>query len=174
MPLDVAEGAEERLAEVLGALKEAVMGGVLARVIPNSLGGIEFRPVGWQLEHLHVAAVLGEPLIGFLLFVVRGVVLNQEHTMAPSIKRGNQNLIQKGHIGFPLEIVLLVKVDKLRSVHAHRAKDLLRVALAPGRNVRLAGHARPRGMQGRRLAKRRLVLENNYRPFAPGFFLRRG
>jgi hypothetical protein len=174
MPLDVAEGAEERLTEVLGLRKEAVVGGVLARVIPNSFRGVEFRPVRWQLEHLHVAAVLGEPVIGFLLFVVRGVVLNQEHTLTPPIKRGNQNLIQERHVGFPLEIVLLMEVDELGGVHPHRPKDLLRVALAPGGDVWLAGHARPSGMQGRRLAKRRLVRKNNYRPFAPGFFLRRG
>jgi hypothetical protein len=153
MLLDVAEGAEERLAEVLGLLKEAIMGGVLARVIPNPFRGVEFRPVGRQLEHLHVAAVLGEPLIGFMLFVVRGIVLNQEHTMAPPIKRGHQNLIQKCHIGFPLKIVLLVEVDELRGVHTHRPKNLLRVALAPSGNMRLAGHARPGGVQGGRLAE---------------------
>ena len=153
MPLDVAESAEERLTEMFGLRKEAVVSGVLARVIPNAFRGVEFRPVGWQLEHLHVVAMLGEPLIGLLLFVVRGVVLNQEHTMAPPIKRGNQNLIQERHVGFPLEIVLLMEVDELGGVHPHRPKDLLRVALASGRDVWLAGHARPGGVQGRRLAK---------------------
>jgi hypothetical protein len=170
----MAEGAEECLAEVLGLLKEAIVGGVFARVIPNPLGGVEFRPVGRQLEDLHVAAVLGKPLVGFLFFMVGGVVLNQEHAMALPIKRGHQNLIQKGHIGFPLKIVLLMKVDELGGVHPHGAKNLLRVALAPGRDVRLAGHASPGGVQGRRLAKGRFILKNNYRPFAPGFFLRLG
>jgi hypothetical protein len=174
MSLHVAEGAEERLAEVLGPLKEAIVGGVFSRVIPNPLGGVEFRPAGWQLENLHVAAVLGEPLIGFLLFVVGGVVLNQEHAMAPPIKRRHQYLIQKGHIGFPLEIILLMEVNELGGVHAHGAKNLLGVALASGRDVRLAGHACPCGVQRRRLAERRLVLKNNYRRFAPGFFLRLG
>lgn len=170
----MAEGAEERLAEVLGPLKEAIMGGVFARVIPNAFGGVEFGPVGRQLEHLHIATVLREPLIGFLLFVVRGIVLDQEHPMSAPIKRGHQNLIQKGHIGFPLEIVLLMEVDELGGVHPHGPKDLLGVALASGGDVGLAGHARPSGVQGRRLAKRGLVLKNNYRPLAPGFFLRRG
>ena len=94
--------------------------------------------------------------------------------MTPPIKRGNQNLIQERHVGFPLEIVLLMEVDELGGVHPHRPKDLLRVALASGGEVWLVGHARPSGMQGRRLAKRRLVRKNNYRPFAAGFFLRRG
>jgi len=170
----MAEDAEERLAEVLGPLKETIMGGVLARVIPNPFGGVEFRPIGRQLEHFHIAAVLGEPLIGFLLFVVRGVVLNQEETMTPPIKRGHQNLIQKSHIGFPLEIVLLMEVNELGGVHTDGPKDLLGVALAPGGNVGLAAHPCPGGVQGRRLTKRCLVLKNNYRPFASGFFLRRG
>ncbi len=170
----MAEGAEECLAEVLGLLEEAIMGCVLARVIPNPFRGVKFRPVGWQLEDLHVAAVLGEPLIRFLFFVVGGIVLDQKHTVAAPIKRGHQNLIQKCHIGFPLEIVLLVEVDELRGVHPHCPKNLLRVALAPSGNVRLAGHTRPGGVQGGRLAEGGLVLKNNYRPFAPGFFLRRG
>jgi hypothetical protein len=174
MALDVAEGSEERLAEMLGPLKEAIVGGVFTRVVPNPLGGVEFWPVGWQLEDLDVAAVLSEPLIGFLFFVVGGVVLNQEHAMAPPIERGHQNLIQKGHIGFPLEIVLLMEVDELGGVHAHGAKNLLGVAFAPGGDVRLAADSRPGGVQGGRLAERRLVLKNNYRPFAPGFFLRLG
>ena len=72
----MAEGAEERLAEVLGLLKVAVMGRVLSRVILNPFGGVEFRPVGRQWEHLDVTTVFSEPLVGFLLFVIRGVVLD--------------------------------------------------------------------------------------------------
>ena len=76
MALDVAKGAEERLTEVLGLLKVAVVGRVLSRVIPNPFGGVEFRPVRRQWEHFDVTAVLGEPLVDFLFFVIRGVVLN--------------------------------------------------------------------------------------------------
>ena len=72
----MAEGAKERLAKVLGLFKETVVGRVLSRVIPNPFGGVEFRPVGRQWEHLDVTAVLGEPLVGFLLFMIRGVVLD--------------------------------------------------------------------------------------------------
>jgi hypothetical protein len=62
----------------------------------------------------------------------------------------------------------------LGGIQADRSKDLLRVALAPGGNVRLAAHSGPGGVQGGRLAERSLVLKDNYRPFASGFFLRRG
>ena len=72
----MAEGAEERLAEVLGLLKIPVVGRVLSGVIPNPFGGVEFRPVGRQWEYLDITAVLGEPLVGFLFFVIRGVVLD--------------------------------------------------------------------------------------------------
>lgn len=150
------------------------MGGVLAGVVPDAFGRIEFGPVGRELKHLQVTPVLGEPIIGFLLFVVGGIVLNQKHPVPPPIKRGHQDSIQKRHIGFPLEIVLLVEVDEFGGVQAHRAKDFLRVPLAPCGNVRLAGYSRPGGVQGGRLPERRLVLKDNDRPFTPGFFLRRG
>jgi predicted MPP superfamily phosphohydrolase len=41
----------------------------------------------------------------------------------------------------------------LGGVHAHRPKNLLRIPLAPGGNMRLAGHTRPGGVQGGRLAE---------------------
>jgi hypothetical protein len=90
--------------------------------------------------------------------------------MTPPIKRRHQNLIQKRHIGFPLEIILLVEVDELCGVQTHGPKNLLRVPLAPGRNVWLAGHTCPSRVQGGGLAERRLILKDNYRPFAAGFF----
>ncbi len=168
------EGAVKRAAKALRLLKVTIMSGVFSGVVPNSLGRVEFRAVGRQLEYFHVATVLGEPLVGFALFVIRGVVLNQEHPVPAPIKRGHQNLIQKRHIGFPLEIVWLVEVGELRRVQTHRAKYLLRVPFAPGGNARLAGHPRPSGVQGGSLAKRRLVLKDDYGTFVPGFFLRRG
>ena len=147
---------------------------MLAGVVPDPFSRIEFRPVGRELKNLQVTPVLGEPIIGFMLFVVRRVVLNQKHPVSPPIKRGHQDLVQKCQIRFPLEIVLLVEVDEFRGVQAHRSKDFLGVPLAPGGNVRLAGYPRPSGVQGGRLPERRLVLKDNDRPFTAGFFLRRG
>jgi hypothetical protein len=172
--LDMAEGAEECLAKMFWLLEVAVVCCLLARVIPNPFGSVKFRPVRWQLEHLHITPVLGKPLVGFLLFVVGDVVLYHEHTVASPVKRRQQDLIQKGHIGLPLEIILLVEIDELCGVQAHRAKDFLRVPLALAGNLRLAGHPRPGGIEGGRLAERRFVLKDDYRPFAAGFFLRRG
>ena len=89
MGLDVVESTVERAAEALGLLKVAIVGGVFSGVIPNPLRRVEFRTVGRQLEHFHVTTVLGEPLVGFPLFMIRGVVLNQEHPVATAIKRGH-------------------------------------------------------------------------------------
>ena len=174
MALDLAKGAEQSAAEVRGFFEVAVVSGVFACVVPDPFGGIEFRRVGRQLEDLHVTPVLSKPLIRFLLFVIGGIVLNQEHAVSPPIKRGHQHLIQKRHISFPLEIVLLVEVDELRGVQTNRSKNLLGVPLASGGNVRLAGYSRPSGVQGGRLPERRLILEDDHRPFPPRFFLRRG
>ena len=53
----------------------------------------------------------------------------------------------------------------------HRPEDLLGVALAAGGNPRLGMHPRPGLVQGGALAEGRLVLVNDYAPFAVGFFL---
>jgi len=66
----VVKSAEERVAKILRSFKEPIVCDVLARVIPDAFGGIQFWPVGRKLEDLHVAAVRFEPVIGFLLFVI--------------------------------------------------------------------------------------------------------
>ena len=106
--------------------------------------------------------------------MVGGVVLNQKHPVSTPIKRGHQDLVQKPHVGFPLEVLLLMKINKPGVLQTHRPENLLRVALSPRRNLRLAGPPRPSRVQGRRLAERGFILEDDYRPFPPGFFLRRG
>lgn len=151
MTLHLTEGAEQSLAEVRGLLEVAIVSGLFARVVPDPFGGVEFGPVGWQLEHFDEAAILGKPLVGFLFFVIGSIVLNQKHPLSPPIKRRYQHSIQKRHVCFPLEIILLVQVDELGGVQTHRTKDFLGVPLASGRNVRLAGHSRPCGVQGGRL-----------------------
>ena len=174
MTLHLPEGLEQSLAEMLWLLKVAVVGGVVTRVIPNALRSIEFWAIRRQLEHLYKTPVVGKPLIGFPLFMVGGIVLNQKHPVSPPIKRRHQDLVQKRHIRFPLKIVLLVEVDEFCRIQAHRPKDFLRVSLPAGGNVRLAAYPGPSGVQGGRLPERRLVLKDNNRPFALGFFLRRG
>ena len=174
MLLNVTEGLEQGVAQAIGRLKIPVVGRVLAGVIPNPLRRVKFRPVARQREDLHITAILGKPVIRFPLLVIGGVVLNEKDAVAAAIKRGDHLLLQERHIGFPMKIVLLVLIKKARVVQPHRPKNLLRVPLAPGGNLRLAAQACPGRVQGRRLAEGSLVLEYNHRPFRPGFFLRRG
>jgi len=144
MMSDVIELVEERGAKILWVFKESIVRDVLARVVPDALGRIQLRPVRRKLEYFHVAAVGFEPVIGFLLFVIRGIVLNQVDPMAAPVKGWHHHLLQEGQIGFPLKIILLMKVDEIGVVEAYGAKDLLRIALAAGRNLRLAS---PSGLE---------------------------
>src|SRR5258708_39666839 len=71
----VIESVEERATKILRAFKEPIVCDMLARVMPDSFGRIQFRPVGRKLEDFHVATVRLEPVMGFLLFVIRSIVL---------------------------------------------------------------------------------------------------
>ena len=81
------EGSEKNPAKILWIFKKAIMRCVLPSVIPNPLGGIQLGPIPGQLENLQVAPVFGEILIGFLLLMIRGIVLDEINSMAPPIKR---------------------------------------------------------------------------------------
>lgn len=62
----VIEFVEERGTKILRSFKEPIVCDVLARVIPDPFGCIQFWPVGRKLEDLHVAAVRFEPVSCFL------------------------------------------------------------------------------------------------------------
>ena len=64
----VIESVEERAAKILRSFKEPIVCDTLARVMPDSFGRIQFRPVGWKLEDFHVAMVRLEPVSGELSF----------------------------------------------------------------------------------------------------------
>ena len=81
-------------------------------------------------EYFHVAAVGFEPVISFLLLVIRGVVLDQVDAVAAPVKGGNHHLVQEGQIGLPLKVILLMKVDEIGVVQTHGSKDFLCMALA--------------------------------------------
>ena len=167
----VIELAKKRVAKIFRSFIEAVVGNVLARVLPDPFRRIQFRPVGRKLEDFEIAAVRLEPVIRFLLLVIGSIVMHQVNPMPVAIKGGYHDLVQKGQVSLPLKIVFLVQIDESSIVEANGAEDLLRVALSPRGDLWLAAPFGPRGMQGRRLTKRRLVFENDYRTLALGFFL---
>lgn len=166
----VVEFVEERIAKILWPFKEPIVCHMLAGVIPDPFGSIQFGPVRRKLEDFHVAAVGFEPVIGFLLLVIRGVVLNQVDPVAAPIEGGHRHLLQEGQIGLPLKIVFLMQVDELGVVQLHGPENLLRIALASRGDLRLTSPSGPGRVQGGSLTERRLVFENDHRPFALGVF----
>lgn len=174
MLLHMIKSPEQRAAQLLGLFKKSVVRGVFACVVPNPFRRVEFRPVGGKLEHFHKAPMFGEPLIGFLLFVIGGVILNQIDPMAATVKSWNQYLIDESQIRLPLEIIQLVQINEFCRVETHRSKNFLRIALSTSGDLRLEAPARPGRMQGRRLTKGGFVFKNDHRPFAFGVFFRLG
>jgi hypothetical protein len=77
----VIESVEERATKILSSFKEPIVCDMLARLMPDSFGRIQFRPVGRKLEDFHVATVRLEPVVGFLFFVIPSIVLNQVDAM---------------------------------------------------------------------------------------------
>ena len=77
-------------------------------------------------------------------------------------------------ICFPLKIVGLVQISKLRVVETNGPKDLLGVALAARRHLGLKASARPSRVQSGRLPERRFVFEHDYRTLGYGVFFRFG
>src|SRR5205807_7941248 len=60
MVSNVIESAEERVTKILRSFKEAIVRHILTRVVPDSFGRIQFRPVRWKLEDFQIATVRSE------------------------------------------------------------------------------------------------------------------
>ena len=103
---DVVESVEERVAKILWLFKETIVCDVLAGVIPDAFGRIQFRPVGRKLEHFHVAAVGLSTLVGFLPFLVRGAVFYPVSTGAVPVEGKHLPLFPEWPYGFPFTIDL--------------------------------------------------------------------
>src|SRR5438445_223417 len=106
MVSNVIESAEERVTKILRSFKEAIVRHILTRVVPDSFGRIQFRPVRWKLEDFQIATVRFEPGIGFLFFMMRSIISNQIDPVAASVEGGHDHLLQQlahmpGVIGLP-------------------------------------------------------------------------
>jgi hypothetical protein len=77
----VIESVEERAAKILRSFKEPIVCDMLARVMPDSFGRIQFRPVGWKLEDFHVATVRLEPVSAELSFHPCFLMISRETTL---------------------------------------------------------------------------------------------
>ena len=104
----VLESAKQNVTKILRSFKEAIVCNVLARVIPDAFGGIQFWPVGRKWEDLHVTTVRFEPVVRFLLLVIGGVVLNAADAVAASPEGRQDHLLHESQIGLPLKAILLM------------------------------------------------------------------
>jgi hypothetical protein len=89
----IIEPVEKRVTKILSSFVEPIVSHVLTRVIPDTLGRIQLRPIGRKLEDLHIAAIRLEPVIGFLLFVIRSIVLNKVDPVAAAIEGRHHHLL---------------------------------------------------------------------------------
>ena len=133
----VIKSPEERITKILRSLKEPIVCDKLACVIPDTLGCIQFRPVGRKLEDFYVAAVGFEPIVGLLLFVIRRVVLDQVDPVAAPVEGGHDHLLQESQIGLPLKIILLMEIDETGVVQTDGPENLLCMAFPSRGNLRL-------------------------------------
>jgi hypothetical protein len=171
MVAHVLKSAEEGVTKILRGLKESVVCDMLAGVLPDPFGGIQFWPVGRELEDLQITAIRFEPIIGFLLFVIGRVVLNQVDPVTAAIEGRHDHLLQERQIGLPLKVTLLMKIDKTGIVQTDGSENLLRVALPACGNLWLTPTLGPSRVQSESLPKRSLICKNNRRPFGFGVFL---
>src|SRR5437016_5469052 len=139
-------------------------------MMPDSFQGIEFRGIGRQIVHLDQSAVVGEPQPNIPIFVIWGVVLNQEHLLG---KVGSYDAFQVLDVRFGVEYALEM-VEKPRAIQLDGTIDLERVPLPSSRYRGLRTYSRPGAVERRVLPEARFVLEEESPAFAFGFFLIRG
>src|SRR2546427_7595483 len=107
--------------------------------VPDRLGSVQFRAITRQTDKVKTMPVAAQRLPHLRGLVVGGIVMNQEHLLA-TVATGQA--IEKLGVTGPLEDLAMLVV-KLGSVKIHRPKNLLRVALARGRNERLVATSGP-------------------------------
>jgi hypothetical protein len=102
----VIESVEERATKILRSFKEPIVCDMLARVMPDSFGRIQFRPRA-EAERLSRSDGSLGTSHGFLFFVIRSIVLNKVDSVVTAVEGGHDHLLQESQIGLPLKIVFL-------------------------------------------------------------------
>jgi len=156
--------------ECVDAAKESIVRPGLARMLPQPFRGIQFRRVGRQLMDLQPMPVGLEPVPYIGVFVVGGVVLNQNGPLAAIAPR---ELFEEAEIAARVEDSVLPIVES-RAPEFDGPENLHAFALAGNRYFRRATDAAPGGVQGRVLPEAGFVGENQRPVPRPGFFLRFG
>lgn len=150
--------------------EESIVGSVLAGVLPQPFGRIQFRRVGRQLMDFQPMPVGLEPGPDLGILMVGGVVLNQNRSLAaipPS------ELFEKAEIGGGIENSVLTIIEP-RAPKFDGTKNLHVLALSGHGDFRRVPYAAPGGVERRVLPEAGFVGEDE-RPMARvGFFLRAG
>ena len=166
IPEDAAQGGDQ----FAWAGEVAIMSSILAGVLPQPFGRIEFGRVGRELVDFQPVAVGFEPAPDLGVLMIRGVVLNENGTAA-AIIRGQA--MQEIQVGGSIEDWCLHIVEagtpKLDS-----AQDLHALPFSGDGDLGGMAEPAPGSMQGRVLTETGFVGKNQRPVLGAGFFLRRG
>lgn len=171
MSLHVGKDTDEGSVQFAQRQEGAVVRPVLARVLPEPLGGIELRRVGGERFDFQPAAILPKPSPDRSVLVVRGIVLNQDGS-AVAILGGNL-MLQERQVGLRIEDVIAL-IEKPASLKFDGPQNLDALAFPCHRHIGGMADTPPRRMQGGILPKAGFIAEDQRPPFSLGFFLRRG
>ena len=171
MSLHVGEDTDEGSIQFAQSQEGAVVRPVLARVLPEPLRGIELRRVGWERFDFQPAAILPKPSPDRSVFVVRGIVLNQDGS-ALAIMGGNL-MLQERQVGLRIEDVIPL-IEEPASLKVDGPQNLDALAFPGHRHIGGVTDTPPCRMKSGILPKAGFIAEDQRPPFALGFFLRRG
>lgn len=147
------------------------MRAILARMLPKPFRGIELRRVGWKRFDFQPPAIVAKPRPDRFVFVVRGVVLNQDGA-ALAIPGGNL-MLQEIQVGLRVEDGIAL-IEEPAALKFHSPQNLDALAFPGHGHIGGMADTRPRRMKGGILPKAGFIAEDQRSPFVLGFFLRRG
>lgn len=133
--MNVVKSCEQRSAQFLRRIEIPIVSGLLSRVSPDLLNAVEFGRIGRQLEDFQALAICFEPFVDFGLLVIRGVVLNQVHTVVAPVKTRQEYFVQETDVCLGIEILGLVPVGELAGARVEAREDFLSIALAESRHL---------------------------------------
>ena len=169
--LEHLECCAERSVAFFDGLVEAIMGGSLLGQLPDALDAVELGRVRRKPEQLDAVAILGQPLLSFLLEVVAGAVVDDQEDLASAT--GNdllQEVEEREAVEDGCEAV--VKLGLL--LDGDHAEDVRGLAQTERIYAGLAANSGPRLVERSVEPEARFVAEGNDTTALSRFFLMRG
>ena len=147
---------------------EAVVGGQLARDLPDTLLRVELRGVARQAMQLDFLGVRLEPCLARVVEPVTGPVVDDEEELAGRVL--GCELQQEFVEGVPVED-RREAIGEVGVLKRDSAEDVGGLPLAEGVDARLLAYARPSLMEGSVEPEARFVLEEDDAATGSRFFL---